>query len=346
MIRLSDVFIPSVYGSYTAVNNPETSAFVRAGIAVTNPTLDAVARGGGKTFVVPFWKDIDPTIEPNYSNDDPADLAVPYGIQSGTMTARKAWLNQGFGETDLVQELAGESPLQHVRNRFGTYWTRVQERRLIATCVGLMADNVANDGGDMTVDISAASTTTNPDAQKFSSDAFVDVAYTMGDQVENLTAIAIHSSIDARMVKNDEIDTTLDSNGNIVTRTYKGRTVIVDDSLPVSGSGADRVYTSILFGRGAIGFAGLEGHAFALGEGVPKVAAEVSRTAEAGNGGGMESIWERKTWMLHPFGFEWVESGAALTEFSPTYADLRLAAHWNRVVSRKQVPIAFLKSKA
>jgi hypothetical protein len=84
-----------------------------------------------------------------------------------------------------------------------------------------------------------------------------------------------------------------------------------------------------------------------MGEGVPKVAAEVNRTPMAGNGGGMESIWERKTWILHPFGFEWIESGAALAEFSPTLADLRLAAHWNRItVSRKQVPLAFIKSKA
>lgn len=338
MIRLSDAFIPSVYGSYTAVNNPERSPLVASGIISTSATLNAIAKGGGKTFVVPFWKDIDPTIEPNYSNDDPADLAVPYKIGSGTMTARKAWLNQGFGEMDLVQELAGESPLQHVRNRFGTYWTRVQQRRLIATCVGLMADNVANDAGDMTLDISGLV----GEAAKFNADSFIDVAYTMGDAVENITAIAVHSTIDAKMVKNDDIQST--SEGGLTVRRYKGRIVIVDDNLPVSGVGADRVYTSILFGSGAIGFGGVEGHEFALGEGSPKVAAEVSRTAEAGNGGGMESIWERKTWMLHPFGFEWIEG--TLAEFSPTYADLRLAAHWNRVVSRKQVPMAFLKSKA
>jgi hypothetical protein len=342
MIRLSDAFIPSVYGSYTAVNNPETSAFVRAGVAVTSEFMNNLARGAGKTFTVPFWKDIDPSLEPNYSNDDPADLAVPNKIGSGTMTARKSWLNQGFGEMDLVQELAGSSPLQHVRNRFGEYWTRVQERRLIATCVGLMADNVANDDADMVVDISALT----GDAASFNSDAFVDVAYTMGDQSASLTAIAVHSAIEAKMLKNDDIETIRDSEGAIVMRTYKGKAIIVDDNMPVSGTGADRVYTSMLFGSGAIGFGGVEGHAFALGEGAPKVAAEVTRTAEAGNGGGMESIWERKTWMLHPFGYEWVEAGAALTEFSPTYADLRLAAHWNRVVSRKQVPIAFLKSKA
>ncbi|KPB90084.1 Unknown protein sequence [Pseudomonas syringae pv. maculicola] len=40
-------------------------------------------------------------------------------------------------------------------------------------------------------------------------------------------------------------------------------------------------------------------------------------------------------------------TGAATAEdeFSPLLADLRKAANWNRVVDRKNVPIAFLKIK-
>lgn len=340
MIRLSDVFVPAVYGSYTSVNNPETSAFVNAGVIARNEALNILARQANKTFTVPFWQDIDPTIEPNYSNDDPADLAVPNKIGTGTMTARKAFVNQSFGEMDLVVEMVGQDPLQHVKNRFGTYWTRQMERRLIATTVGILADNVANDGGDMVVDISGNAGA----AALFSGDAFIDAAYTMGDQVENLRAIAIHSGIANRIDKNNDIVTVRDSDGNIVVRTYKGRAVIIDDSLPVSGSGSDRIYTSVLFGGGAIGFGGAEGHAVAFGEGTPKTPAFVERTEQAGNGGGMEVIGERKTWLLHPFGFEWIEG--SLTEFSPTLADLRGAAHWNRVVARKNVPLAFIKSKA
>lgn len=340
MIRLSDVFEPTVYGSYTSVDNPETSAFVRSGVVATSPLLNGIARGGGRSVIVPYWKDIDPTLEPNYSNDDPADLAVPNKITSGTMTARKTWINQSFGEMDLVTELAGTSPLQHVRNRFGTYWVRQMNRRLIASCVGVMADNIATNSGDMTIDISG-----NVGAlANFTAEAFIDAAYTMGDNADSIRAIAVHSMIDAKMVKNDEIETIRDSQGNLVMRTYKGRAVIVDDSLPVEGVGANRIYTSILFGAGAIGFGGVEGAAFALGEGVPKVAAEIDRTPQAGNGGGMEAIIERRTWMLHPHGFDWVEG--TLVEMSPTLADLRLAAHWNRVVDRKQTPIAFLRTKA
>ena len=342
MIRLSDAFVPSIYGSYTALNNPENSAFVQSGIIAINPLMSGMIGGAAKEFTVPFWQDIDPNMEPEYSNDDPNDIAVPKKIGSGTMRARKAWVNQSFGEMDLVPELAGSDPLQHIKNRFGTYWQRQKERRLIATCVGVLNDNLANDAGDMVKDISAEVGA----LASFNSDVFIDASYTMGDQVQKIKAIGIHSAIAARLDKNNEIETIRDSDGQILLRTYKGRAVIVDDGLPVSGVGAARVFTSVLFGAGAIGFAGVEGHAFAMGEGVPKVPAWVERKEQAGSGGGQEVIGERHTWLIHPFGYDWVESGAALVEFSPTLADLRLASHWNRVVDRKNVPLAFIKSKA
>lgn len=337
--RLSDAFVHDVYGTYTAVDNPETSAFVKAGIIARDPVFDAIARDGGKIATIPFWNDLDPDIEPNYSNDDPADIATANKIGSGTQVARKAWINQGFGEMDLVVELASSSPMERIRNRFGEYWTRQMQRRLIASCVGVMNDNVANDAGDMVVDISGLA---GADAV-FGSDAFVDAAYTAGDRAGMFVGIAVHSSIMARMVKNDEVVMMPDSDGNLTIPTYKGRVVIMDDGLPFSGG----VATSILFGRGAMAFGTQDGSAFAIGEGVPKVPFEMWRDPHPGNGGGMEEIWERKTWLIHPFGFEWVEAGGgALVEFSPTLADLRTAAKWNRVVPRKSVPLAFIKSRA
>lgn len=337
-VRLSDTIVYDIYDGYASVDNPETSALVTSGIVSVSEVFNTVATAGGKIGHLPFWNDLDPEIEPNMSNDDPADLATPNKVNTGEMLYRKAWLNQGYSDMDLVQELTGSSPMQHIRNRFGTYWTRQFERRVIAAAVGILNDNVANDGGDMVVDISGNA----GDDALFGSDAFIDAAYTAGDRAEQFRAIAVHSMIMARMVKNDEIVYIPDSEGALTIPTYKGRVVIVDDMMPVSGG----VYTSILFGAGAFAFGGLEGHAFAYGEGVPRVASEVDRTPAAGNGGGQETLWERKTWLLHPFGFSWVEAGAALAEFSPTLADLRLAAHWNRVVPRKSAPFAFIKSKA
>lgn len=337
--RLTDAFVYPVYMSYTSLDNPEKTAFFQSGIVASNELLNATARGPGKTVEVPFWNDLDPTIEPDYTNDDPADLAVPDKITSANMVARKAFMHKAWSDMDLVAELTGSDPMAHIRNRFGTWWMRQWQRRLIATCVGVVADNVANDASDMGLDISATGDGI------FNREAFTLASFTLGDNTGGLRAIGVHSKIMARMSLNDEIIYLPDSQGNLIIPTYMGARVIMDDNLPVlSGSGTDSVYLSILFGGNAFGFGGIEGSSIGFGEGIPQLPAYTDRIELAGNGGGQEIIGERKTWMLHPFGFSWVEG--SLTEFSPTLADLRLAAHWNRVVSRKQVPLAWIKSKA
>lgn len=344
-VRLSDAFIPTIYGTYFSVDDPETTLFYQSGIVRRTETMDEIARAGGKLATIPFWNDIDPDIEPNYSNDDPSDLADPHKIDSGTMTTRKAWLNQGFSDMDIVQELAGSSPMQHIRARFGVYWVRQWQRRLVATAKGVMNRNVASEGSDMTVDISSEA---GNDAV-FNLDAFIDASYTMGQYVENLAAIYVHTRVMSRMKKNNQIEYIPDSEGRLVIPTYQGYRVIFENNpMLVLSPG---VYLSIIFGAGAIGWGGVAGHAFAAGEGIPRVPFEVERTPRAGNGGGQETVWERNTWVLHPFGYTWVESDvsgdpAQLTEFSPTLADLQNPVHWARVVDRQQVPMSFLISRA
>ena len=83
--RLSDAFIPSIYASYETNDNPERSVLVTSGVVRNTPMLNTIARSGGMLSYIPFWNDLDPDSEPNYSNDDPADLATPEKITSGSM---------------------------------------------------------------------------------------------------------------------------------------------------------------------------------------------------------------------------------------------------------------------
>lgn len=347
VVRLSDVVIPEVYLGYQALNTPELTAFWQAGLVVRNELMDTIARTGGKQVTLPFWQDLDSSIEPNMSNDDPEDMAIPNKVGTGQMTARKAFMNQGYSSMDLIGELSGSEPLQHIRNRFGTYWARQYQRRLIASLKGLLADNIANDNSDMLIDLRAV---VAPEGQRFNATAAILAAGTMGDALDSngFAAIAVHSAIRTKMVLDQDIIFIPDAQGNLTIATYKGMRVVVDDALTYSGTGADTVYLSVLIGTGFFGFGQELGSCFAYGEGVPMNPVAVERVEAAGNGGGMETIWERKTVILHPQGFSWTDpTGAdALTEFSPTNADLAKAAPWDRVVSRKQVPLAFILSKA
>lgn len=328
--QIADVIVPQVYETYTAENLPEKTAFFDSGVVIRNSMLDANALEGGNTVNLPFWHDLDPTVEPNVSNDT-TGLATPNKLGTGKQIARSAYLNQWYSSSDLAGELAGSNPNQQVVNRFGTYWTRQWQRRLIASCDGILADNVANDSGDMVVDVAVDIIGSQTAATKFNLNTFVDTIGTAGDAASQFTAMCVHSAIMAQLRKNNDIDFIPDSEGRLTIPTYQGLRLIEDDGMTVTaGTTSGFKYTSILFGNGAFGF----------GNGAPYIPMEINREAKQGNGGGINEIGERKTWLLHPFGF--ADTGTPASE-SYTLAELRLAATWNRVTqSRKTIPLAYM----
>lgn len=325
--------------SYMTQDPVEKTAFFESGILTPTPYASEIARGPSNIANIPFWKAIDTSIEPNYSNDVYQDIATPRNVQTGEMMARVAYLNEGFGQADLTVELTSQNPLQSVANRLDNFWQRQAQRRLIATALGLYNDNVAatdeyHTQNDMVIDVSAT--------LGFDAGAFIDATQTMGDALmgstgEVLGAIAMHSFVYGQARKANLIDFIRDADNNTMFATYQGYRVVVDDSMTVVGTGNDRKFISIIFGNGAIGY----------GEGTPTNPLEYEREASRGNGGGVETLWTRKTWLLHPLGYSFTSAvitgnGSETIARSASWQDLANATNWNRVVERKHVPIAFL----
>lgn len=325
--------------SYMTQDPVEKTAFFQSGILAPTPYAAEIARGPSNLANIPFWKAIDSSIEPNYSNDIYQDIATPRNVQTGEMMARVAYLNEGFGQADLTVELTSQNPLQSVATRLDNFWQRQAQRRLIATSLGLYNDNVAADDAyhtqnDMVVDVSAT--------LGFDAGAFIDATQTMGDALmsnsgEVLGVIAMHSFVYGQARKQQLIDFIRDAENNTMFATYQGYRVVVDDSMTVVGAGADRKFISIIFGNGAIGY----------GEGNPTNPLAYEREESRGNGGGVETLWSRKTWLLHPLGYSFTSAvitgnGSETVPRSASWQDLANATNWNRVVERKHVPIAFL----
>ncbi|EDY5968317.1 hypothetical protein ACLGQY_004655 [Salmonella enterica subsp. enterica serovar Stanley] len=325
--------------SYMTQDPVEKTAFFESGILTPTPYAAEIARGPSNIANIPFWKAIDTSIEPNYSNDVYQDIATPRNVQTGEMMARVAYLNEGFGQADLTVELTSQNPLQSVANRLDNFWQRQAQRRLIATALGLYNDNVAatdeyHTQNDMVIDVSAT--------LGFDAGAFIDATQTMGDALmgstgEVLGAIAMHSFVYGQARKANLIDFIRDSENNTMFATYQGYRVVVDDSMTVVGTGNDRKFISIIFGNGAIGY----------GEGNPSKPLHYEYEASRGNGGGVETLWTRKTWLLHPLGYSFTSAvitgnGSGTIARSASWQDLANATNWNRVVERKHVPIAFL----
>ena len=329
--RLSDIIDVTVFQDLPPINGPEKTAFFESGLVTRNTMLDSVASREGKVVELPFWNDLDGSIEVNYSNDNPATSATPQKITQSEQIARKAFVNQGWQTADLVSEIAlGAKAMDVIRAKTDRYFARQWQRRLVASVRGVLADNVANDSSDMVHDVASESVAGQSATTRFSQDNFIEAAFTLGDSVDGVTAIAVHSAVAKQITKLNGAEDVRDSEGNLLYRAYLGRRIIVDDGLPVIAGTTDGFkYVSVMFGPGAFGY----------GVGSPDTPVEVDREPEKGNGGGIETLWVRNTWILHPFGFQATGTPAGL---SFTNAELAAATSFDRVLDRKLVPLAFL----
>lgn len=332
-VQTLDIVRPQVFNDLPAVDSPELMAFLESGLLVRSPMLDGFAREAGEETILPFWNDLDADDAPNISNDDPSDLAGTSKVTQSKQKTYTSHYNKAWQAADLASQLAmGADAIDHIRAKTEGYWGRRKTRFLVSAVQGVLADNLANNGGDMVKNVAVESIAAQDETTRFSSDAFVDAAYTMGDQVGGITAIAAHSGVIAQMAKQDGgLQNVYDSDGKILYRTYKEHRVIMDDSLPkIAGTTDGYKYVTVLFGSGAFG----------MGEGTPRVPTAVQRSELGGNGGGIELLINRKSWLIHPFGYQATAPATDPNGYTP--AELESAATWTRIVERKLVPMAFL----
>lgn len=335
LTQISDVVVPRIFTPYVQQLTEQKTRLINAGVLVRDPAIDLLLAGGGLTFDVPSWKDLADDAD-NVSTDEAAGVNDSTPKKTGTSqeVAVRLSRNQSWSSADLAAALAGADPMQSIADRVAGYWSRRLQAAFVATVTGVFADNAAAPSGtehvqnDMTVDISGSSFVDG--VTNFSTESFLDAAVTMGDSMEDLVALMVHSVVYSRMQKNNLIDFIPDSNGVVNIPTFLGRRVIVDDSMPVSSG----VYNTWLFGNGAV----------RLGTGAPRVPTEVDRKPEAGAGGGQEILYNRVQWCIHPVGHKY--DGTAPNggpSNASTSNNLAHASSWQRVFpERKQIKMARL----
>jgi hypothetical protein len=338
-VQIADVVVPAEFTNYLVENSLLSTALFQSGVIQPNGEMQAQLQAGAQSFTVPFWADI-PDVEADITTDVLANLSTPQKITAAAMVVRKSFLHASWSEMSLASELSGSDALVRVQSRVQNYWDRQFEKRLIASLMGVLYSNVANNGGDMVVDVHALSgTVTLPGtnitvpANTFNGLSVINTALTIGDRLSDMKAIAVHSTIYGEMLKNNELTFFKPSDNSLAVPVYKGMAVIVDDNLTTATAG---VFVSILFGPGALGFAVAEPR---TGYGT-----EIYRTPAAGNGGGNTTLHSRLDVAIHPLGYAF--NGASVASVSPVQAELALAANWSRAYSqRKSVPLAFLISQ-
>ncbi|ARQ95346.1 capsid protein [Bradyrhizobium phage BDU-MI-1] len=319
--RLADMIVPTKFNKYVQVLSTEKSNLFQSGI-ITDLSSVIDAEIEGKTVNMPFFNDLD-TNDEEQILDDTADLTLGK-MTTGQDVAVKLLRGKAFGSSDLAADLSGADPIEAIANRFADWWNVRMQKALLSTLAGAMG------AANMTGNVSDISALTGG-AENFDADSFIDAAFLLGDEQGGLSAVAVHSLTLKAMVKADLIDFVPDSQGKLTIPTYLGKTVIVDDSMPVSGTGVNRVFTTYIFGPGAIGY----------GERSPKVPVAVGR--EELKGMGQEYIVNRRQWVMHPRGIKWL--GGTQAGVTPSNTELATAANWTRVYDPKIIRIVAFKHK-
>jgi hypothetical protein len=341
--RISDVIVPAIFTPYAQNITEEKSRIIQSGVMVRDAELDGKLAGGGLTFNAPSWKDLDSSSDENISTDDPDVNSSPNKTSAIQEIAVRLSRNNSWTSMDLTATLAGADPMASIGNRVGEYWARRLQRAVLCTLMGVFADNDAAPSGsehtqyDLTYDVSGGSFTDG--VTNFTSEAFIDAASLMGDSMESLGICLVHSTVYARMQKNNLIDFVPDSDGKINIPTFLNRRVIVDDGVPnPAGSGATDlaagIYHTLLVGAGAL----------RMGVGTPHLATETYRLPMAGTGGGQDQLYNRVEWCIHPVGHKYAGTAPNGGPSNATSSNnLAHAASWQRVFpERKQIKIARL----
>ena len=319
---ITDVIVPEVFNPYVIERTAELSAFYQSGIIARTPELDRLASSGGRLLNMPFWEDLDGDDE--VLSDTTAltvDKITAKQDVAALLTRGKAW-----SVNDLAKALSGDDPMAAIGDLVAEYWARRFQVILIKTLDGIFGDN-ATEMDTNKHDISSET----GDAAVIDAKTAVDAIYKLGDNADKLTGFAMHSATVAKLTKDDLIETIPPSEGKPAVRTFLGKPVVVDDSLP----NANGVYTTYIFGAGAFGW----------GEGGAPVPVETARDALAGD----DILIHRRHFILHPRGVAFknanLNDGSGGTNATPSNDNLANSLNWERVYEPKNVRIVQFKHR-
>ena len=204
-VQIADVVIPAEFTAYQVENSMVSTALFQSGVALPNGEMAAQLVAGAQSFTVPFWSDTADT-EADITSDNAAILSTPQKIFAAAMVCRKSFVHASWSEMSLASELSGSDALVRVQSRVQAYWDRQWEKRLIASLMGVLYSNVANNGGDMVNDIhTLAGNVTLPGtniavpANAFNGLSVINTALTIGEPLLHLgmfvSSVVVHDDM-------------------------------------------------------------------------------------------------------------------------------------------------------
>ena len=306
-------FNDEVFGKYLeTVPRVKQNAFLNAGIFNVRNDLKTMLneQTGGNFISVPMAGRIGGTALNYDGGTNITATGLETFLQSMIVTGRaKAWQ-----ERDFSFDLTGHDFMENIAAQVGEYWDDVDQTTILNILAGIFGVTTNSFAANHTLDITSAATKTvgvttlNDAIQKASGDN------------KNLFSMVIMHSVVATNLENLQVLNYFkenDANGmqrQSVLADWNGRTVLIDDEVPVDTTGNNPKYTTYILGQGAFDYCDVGA----------KVPSETYR--DPATNGGQDMLITRQRKLFAPKGFSFVQPSTAIV--SPTDAQLATAARW------------------
>lgn len=347
----SKTFNPQAFGKYVdRIPQLKKNELVKSGAIKGNSEIRSAfsAQTGTAYAILPMYGLLDGDVL-NYDGqtDITATSTTTYERGVVVIGRAKAWTEGDFA----VDITGGVDFMDNVAKQVSEYFDGVDQSTLLAILEGIFAmtgtankEFVDNHTFDITAvdDGFAGPATLNSAIQKAGGDnkskfTMVIMHSTVATNLENLKLLAYLKQTDANGIERE-----------LGLATWNGRTVIIDDDMPVtevaaSGSGdtatpAYTKYTTYVLGAGAFDYENIGA----------KVPYEMSRDPKTN--GGQDTLYVRQRKCYAPYGISYTKKSQAT--LSPTDAELKKGANWELVsdgngktINHKAIPIARIISK-
>lgn len=265
-ITINDVaFVPQVVEAWVNEDLRKKSAILNSRAVITGYT--GVTKNGYR-IALPAWGGIEGEAQ------DAGSCLVPRGMSSAVQYAQIQRAGEALSVNKLVSDIGGTDPFAQLTSNLFSFWNRQIQGDLVASVTGSY-QALSNSDHQMYVDAGSTSFAT-----------IVSTLALFGEYMQDEYTIVMHPQVYAKLLGSEATAFRPGADVNRFT-TYNGMQVIVDSSMPVSGSGASAIYSTYIVKPGS----------FVYGEqNLGSRALESDRDILCDD----DTVTSRKTYIIHP----------------------------------------------
>lgn len=309
-------FNAEVFGKYlTTVPRVKQNALLKAGVLRVRNDLAAMLpdQTGGNMITLPMTGLIGGTA----LNYDGATNITATALETFAQTMIVVGRAKAWQEKDFSYDITGHDFMADIARQVANYWDDIDQLTILKTLDGIFGVTADSFSTKHTLDISSDTVAT------VGPDTLNNAMQQAAGANKDLFKVAIMHSVVATNLENIQLLQywkETDANGvqrPIGLASWNGRTVLIDDDVPVSGSGSSTVYTTYVLGENAFDYADVGA----------KVPSEIYR--DPTTNGGQDMLITRQRKIFAPRGFSFVQPSTPV--MSPTDTNLATAARWTVV---------------